>query len=249
MIVEDKVVFIAGGADSIGKAAAEKLSRAGARVFLGYRTDTQVDDVFEKVSVEGVPYEWKPGPSLDKAIDYVTDKAGRIDVLVNNFLSLDNGLKPFGEVTREDMGDIFSRTELVFELSRRIHKHMAKHKKGKIINLLFSPAFDLGAPLCSLYALFSGAMLGLSKGLVREIGKDGITINCISIGLLDEFVDNTSGVGRKMVTNLLSSQAFKRTIKAEDIAGSILYLVSENSDFLNGQVVIVNNGNATFNYL
>jgi|GEM_PF-5567635 len=246
MIVKDKVVFIAGGADCIGKAAAEKLSAEGARVFLGYRADTADKDVVEKLPAEGVPYEWNVGQPLDQAVNHIIEKAGRIDVLVNNFLPVEKGLKPFEEVSREDMGDIFFRTELVFDLSRRVYKNMAENKKGKIINFMFSPAFDFGAPLCSIYSLYSGAMLGICKGLVREIGVDGICINCISLGLLDEFVERATGAGKKLLNNLIGSQAFKRTLKPEDVANSIFYLASENSDFFNGQVAIVNNGNATF---
>jgi len=244
MIVKDKVIFIAGGNDSIGEAAGKKLTSLGARVFLGHRSDENINEILKRTKSKGVGWNWGDVKSLETAMDGIIKECGKIDVLVNNLIPLEDGMKPFMETSREEMSSILARTEHACDLMRSVFKHMARQKDGKIINIIFHSLY-LGTPMSSALSLYSGAILGLSRVLAMEMGSFGVRLNCVSIGLMEEFVKRASGEVRGMLNTFVGMQSFKRYLKPEDIAGTIYYLSSESSDFFTGQSIVVDGGMVT----
>jgi len=244
MIVKDKVIFIARGNDSIGEATGKKLSSKGATVFLGHHSDEDIGEVLERAKAKGVEWDWGDKNSLKNAIESIIKACGRIDVLVNNLIPLEGELKPFMEISKEEMGAVFTHIEYTCDLLRSVFNYMVRQKSGKIINLIFYSLY-LGTPLSSALSLYSGAILGLSRILAMEMGRCGIRVNCVSLGIMEEFLKGAAGGAREMLNAFIGMQSFKRYLKPEDIANTIWYLSSASSDFFTGQSIIVDGGMVT----
>lgn len=237
-----KVAFIHGGSRGIGAASARRLARDGAIVAIGYASSAiAAEALVEGIRAEGgtavaVKADATDAAGLARAIDGVADRFGRLDILVNSagFLSL----APLDEFTLAD----FDRTlavnvRSVFVASQAAARHM--REGGRIVNIGSTNAqrmpFAGGGP----YAMSKAALVGLAKGLARDLGPRGITVNNVSPGPVDTDMNPASGDFAQALHGMM---AVPRHGKAEEIAGMVAYLAGPESAFVTGADLLIDGG-------
>jgi NAD(P)-dependent dehydrogenase (short-subunit alcohol dehydrogenase family) len=116
---------------------------------------------------------------------------------------------------------------------------------GKIVNVASGTVFK-GAPFMLHYVSSKGAIVGMTRALAREVGEDGIRVNCVAPGLTmsARVVANSDYLGA-IVSNNVASRCLKREATPDDIIATMLFLASPKSDFLTGQTIVVGGGAVT----
>jgi NAD(P)-dependent dehydrogenase (short-subunit alcohol dehydrogenase family) len=174
------------------------------------------------------------------------DAFGRIDVLVNNaavFARLP-AIKPFEQLTQEEWDLALSvNVRGVFECTKAVLPHMRKQGHGKVINVSSGTAFK-GTPGMLHYVASKGAVVSMTRSLANELGKDNITCNCIAPGLvMTDAILNQPGI-ENVRAGAVDSRFLKRQQQPQDLAGTLVYLASADSDFVTGQIIVVDGGSA-----
>jgi NAD(P)-dependent dehydrogenase (short-subunit alcohol dehydrogenase family) len=243
--LQGKIAMVTGAAQGIGAAYARRLASEGAVVAVCDLQDAS--DVVDAIHGEG-------GSATAASID-VTDAAavaafvqdtaaqfGPIDILVNN-ASLFGGLqrKKFSDITAAEWDRVLVvNTRSVLECTKAVVPAMRERQHGKIINIA-STTVHFGQPMFLHYVASKGAVIAMTHALARELGDFGIAVNCIAPGLtMSETVKRDTPV---QVTSMAANvRCFKREQTPEDLCGSLLYLASDDSDFVTGQTFIVDGG-------
>jgi len=247
MTLKDKVAIITGGARGLGKAYALRLAEEGAAVV--------IVDVLDAGPVEN-EIEKKGGAALALRVDVsdeqsttemarkTVERFGRIDILINNaavFAHL--GKKSFFEISAEEWDEVI-RINLkgTFLCCKAVYPQMKKQGKGKIINIS-SSTFFAGVPYFIHYVTSKGGIVGFTRALAREVGDDGICVNAVAPGLtVSEAVRGNPMYPEDYLRIAASGRCFKRDEKPEDLTGTILFLASDDSDFITGQTIAVDGG-------
>jgi NAD(P)-dependent dehydrogenase (short-subunit alcohol dehydrogenase family) len=236
--LKGKVAIVTGGATGIGKAIAARLARDGAKVVvadlqkasngaLNLQVDVSREDQVERMAAETV-----------KAL-------GRIDILVNNaaiFSTLE--LRPFESIPVDEFRKVMEVNIMgVWLCCRACAPHMREGGYGRIINLA-SGAPLKGVPLFLHYISSKGAVIAMTRGLARELGKDGITVNSLAPGftLSENVAKQAEHVQQGERTRL--TRAIQRDETPEDLVGTASFLASEDAAFLTGQTLVVDGGSA-----
>jgi NAD(P)-dependent dehydrogenase (short-subunit alcohol dehydrogenase family) len=245
-----KVAIVTGAAQGIGAAYAKALAAEGAKLAL---CDLKAPDaVAQEIKAAG-------GEALSLACD-VTDAAavaklaaeterafGGIHILVNNaglFASL--ALKPMSEIDSKEWDLVMAvNVRGSFECAKAVLPAMRRQKYGKIINIASGTVFK-GVPMLLHYVSSKGAVVAMTRALAREVGGDGIRVNCLAPGLtMSEGVIANSDWSGAVVTNNVASRCIKREATPEDLTGAIVFLASPDSDFMSGQTMVVDGGSVT----
>ena len=245
--LEGKVVVVTGAAQGIGAAYAEGMASQGARVVVSDVADTSA--VVARIkeaggSAIGCTTDVTDNESLKAMVELAESEFGPIEVLVNNaaiFASLT--LKPFTEID-EDEWDLVMRVNArgPFQCVKAVLPSMQKNGRGKVINIA-SGTFLRGAPMFCHYVSSKGAIVGQTRALATELGKDNIHINCILVGLTEsEGVKEHAQLLGAAKAGTLAARVIKREMLPEDLLGVIYFLSCEDSDFITGQCVNVDGG-------
>ncbi|HEX6345114.1 3-oxoacyl-ACP reductase family protein [Umezawaea sp.] len=240
--IEGKVALVTGGSRGIGAAVAVRLARQGADVVLTYETDKDsaaaVVGRIEAAGRRGLAVRTDSGDvdAVTGVVERTVEEFGRIDVLVNNA-----AVFIFGPV--EDMGpEEFDRTVAVnvrapFVAARAAAAHM--RDGGRIISIGSNMAERAAFPGFSLYAMSKTALVGLTKGLARELGPRGITVNLVHPGPTDTAANPADG---PMADEIRSFTALGHYATADDIAATIAHLAGPDSRYTTGAVINVDGG-------
>lgn len=247
MKLKDRVAIVTGSAQGIGKAYAMKLSEEGAKVVIA--------DILDAKGVQQ-EIERKGGEALALQID-VSDEAstkemalktierfGRIDILINNAAIFGTIVKkPFHDLSASEWDDVI-RVNLkgTFLCCKAVYPQMKKQGKGKIINVSSTTFFE-GIPFFLHYVTSKGGMVGFTRALAREVGDDGICVNAVAPGLtVSEAVCEDPKYSREYLKRAASGRCFKRDEQPEDLLGTVVFLASDESDFITGQTIAVDGG-------
>jgi len=172
------------------------------------------------------------------------ERFGRIDILINNAAIFANlGKKPFFEISEEEWDEVM-RINLkgVFLCCKAVYPHMKKQGKGKIINVS-SSTFFMGVPYFLHYVSSKGGVIALTRALAREVGDDGICVNAIVPGLtISDAVRGNPMYPEEYLRVAASNRCFKRDELPEDLTGTVVFLASDDSDFITGQTIVVDGG-------
>ena len=153
--------------------------------------------------------------------------------------------KPFYELSGQEWDDVI-RVNLkgTFLCCKAVYPQMKKQGRGKIINISSGTWFK-GATHFIHYVTSKAGVVGLTRALAREIGVDGISVNAVAPGFtLSEAVRERPMDTGEAVRAIAESRCFKRDEQPEDLVGTILFLSSEESDFITGQTIVVDGGSA-----
>ncbi len=243
--LKDKVAVITGASRGIGRATALLFAEAGCNLLVNYATN-------EKAALEVVSSSEKFGitarafqadvskkKEVDGIMDHAVNQFGKIDILVNNA-----GVWKYAaihEMTEEQLRETIEvNLHGVFYGATAAARHMIKQKSGNIINIS-STAAQRGEPFHSHYAASKGAVISLTKSLAVELAPHNIRVNCVAPGWADTDMSHESLVGDEGET-ILEKIPLGRAATAEEMAGSVLFLASDLSTFITGEILNVNGG-------
>jgi NAD(P)-dependent dehydrogenase (short-subunit alcohol dehydrogenase family) len=247
MRLDGRVALVTGAAQGIGRAYALRLAQEGAKVVIA--------DILEGSGVEQ-EIASTGGEALTLQIDVsdeqstremaqkTVERFGRIDILINNaaiFATLET--KPFFEITPKEWDDVMRvNVKGPFLCVKAVYPHMKKQGKGKIINVA-SGVFFKGLPLFLHYVTSKGGVIAMTRALAREMGDDNICINAIAPGYtVTEAMKDQSIHDEAFISAVVGSRCFKRHEFPEDLTGTIIFLASDESDFITGQTIVVDGG-------
>ncbi|MDB5794183.1 MAG: family oxidoreductase [Noviherbaspirillum sp.] len=247
--VRDRVVFITGAGQGIGRTYAREFARAGAIPVIAEINRENGERVAAEIRAEqgrclAVATDVASSESVDAAVAATLAEFGRIDVLINN-------AAVFAPLVRGNFDDIdpqvWDRVMRVnvtgaWLCARAVVPTMRKAGWGRIINVS-SATVPLGMPMYAHYVTSKSALIGLTRSLARELGPQGITVNCVMPGLTETDVEIP---GRTDATRhrVIDMQCIKRVGTSEDIVGMMLFLSSPASGFMAGQTVLIDGGSA-----
>lgn len=245
--LEGRVAIVTGAAQGIGAAYARGLAAAGAKVCVSDVLDAK--PVAAEIASAGgdaiaVHCDVTDPQSVQAMVAATVKAYGRIDILLNNagiFANL--SLKPFGEIESAEWDKVMAvNVRGIFECIKAVAPEMRKNKYGKIINIASGTVFK-GVPMLLHYVTSKGAVVALSRAVARELGEDGIRVNTLAPGLImSEGVLKNPAWRGAVVANNIASRAIKREALPEDLVGTAIYLSSADSDFVTGQVLVVDGG-------
>ena len=244
-----RVALVTGGGHGIGRAYALRLAAEGAAVVIAELDGAAGDRVAAEVIAQG-------GQALAVRTD-VADPAstaamaaaaiarfGRIDVLVNNaaiFSTVGMSRSPFDEIEIDEWDRMMKvNVRGAWLASRAVIPQMRKQGYGKIINISSTTAIK-GSASRIHYVASKSAILGFTKTLALEVGKDNICVNCVAPGSTLSEVNPDDSI-LKMRTAAAAQTALKRMQKPEDLTGAIVFFASADSDFITGQTLVVDGG-------
>jgi 3-oxoacyl-[acyl-carrier protein] reductase len=246
-LLENKNVIITGGSRGIGKAIAEKFAQHGANIAFTCVKMSEDSLVLaknlENLGVKAKAYESDASDfeSALKLAENVFNDFGSIDVLVNNAgITKDNLLlrmseEDFNDVMKVNMNSVFNNTKAVL-------RQMLKQKNGSIINLS-SVVGVKGNAGQSNYSSSKAAIIGFTKSVALELGSRNIRCNAIAPGFIE--TEMTRALQQDQINEWAESIPLKRSGKAEDVANTSLFLASDMSSYITGQVMNVCGGMLT----
>ncbi|MGD9107840.1 MAG: SDR family oxidoreductase [Gammaproteobacteria bacterium] len=248
MKLKDKIAIVTGGSQGIGEAICYAYAQEGATVIVvnhknpakGQEVATKINNEFDAVAKAYQCDITKPF-EVDKLIQEVVTEFGTVDILVNNAGILID--KSFGKMTIEDWDKTMDvNLKSSFLMTKAVLPIMQQKKAGKII-FVASIAATHGFPNAVVYCASKGGMLMLAKSLAAEVAKDGINVNVISPGNTATAINQHLQNNPQFVENLKSITPTGRAyMNADEIAGSAVFLASENSSAIYGLDLIIDDG-------
>jgi NAD(P)-dependent dehydrogenase (short-subunit alcohol dehydrogenase family) len=247
--LKGKVAIVTGAGGGIGKALAMRLAQDGATVVIAdvRSYDIAAADIASATgaSTLGLEVDVSAEAGVARMASETMRAFGRIDVLVNNaavFSALE--LRPFEKIPPDEWRKVMDVNTLgVFLCCRACVPHMRNGGYGRIINLA-SGAPLKGVPLFLHYIASKGAVIAMTRGLARELGKDAITVNALAPGftLSENVMKHEVHVRQGEITKM--TRAIKRDETPEDLVGTVSFLASSDAAFITGQTLVVDGGSA-----
>lgn len=244
-LLEGKVALITGGTRGIGRGIVEEFSAQGARVAFTYAGSQQKAEEIEKSFPAGEVRAYQSDAAdYDAAhtlVDQVMADFGQIDILINNAgITKDNLML---RMSKEDWDQVLRvNLDSVFNLTKAVIKPMMKAKKGSIINMSSVVGLKGNAGQAN-YAASKAGVIGFSKSVALELGSRNIRCNVIAPGFIE--TEMTAALDEKTVAGWAEQIPLKRGGTPKDVAQACVFLGSELSSYITGQVLNVDGGMLT----
>lgn len=240
----EKVAIVTGGSRGIGRATAETLAKAGARVVLTYvNGEDAAADAVRAITgrggnAEAVKLDMADSATSERVVAETAKRLGRLDVLVLNAgISVDNLVLRLKD---EDLDKVLGvNVKGAVACARAAIKTMMRAKTGRII-FMSSVVGEMGNAGQTAYAASKAALLGITKSLAREYASRAITVNAISPGYIS--TDMTHALTPEQREAMLSGVPLGVAGAPEDVAAAALFLASDEARYITGQVIRVNGG-------
>ena len=238
-LLDGKVALITGAARGIGKAIALKYASEGADIAFTYlESEEQALATAAEIEMTGVKvHAYKSDASDFNAaqvlIGEIQKEFGRIDILVNNAGKTKDGLMM--RMSEEQWDEVLdTNLKSAFNYIRACTPLMARQRSGSIINISSVVGVSGNAGQCN-YSASKAGLIGLAKSIDKEMGPRGIRANCIAPGFIS--TDMTAALGESVQEELLKTIPLRRGGTPEDVAGVALFLASDLSSYVSGQVI------------
>jgi NAD(P)-dependent dehydrogenase (short-subunit alcohol dehydrogenase family) len=247
--LQNKVAIITGAAHGIGKAYARKFAEEGAQVVIA-DIDAQGGDAVAKALIDSRLSAWaratdvRSFPSVEGLMRETQDKFGRIDILLNNaaiYVTQKLWKGPVEELALDEWDRVIEvNLKGVFLCCKGAIPIMKQQRSGKIINIA-SGTFFSGSGNMPHYTTAKGGVVALTRVMARQLGDWKINVNCMTPGstMSEESVSDEVLKRREGSTD---KRCFKRIETPADIVGTALFLASADSDFMTGQLLVVEGG-------
>ena len=242
--MKKKTVLITGGARGIGKAMSKAFAKEGYNVLVNFnKSENEAKELYtilneKNFSVKLFKANISNREDVEDMVDYCIKEFGGLDVLVNNAgVSQD---KLFTDITDEDWDNMMNiNLKGSFYCSQVALKYMISEKKGNIINI--SSIWGISGATCEVhYSITKAGIIGMTKALAKEVGPSNIRVNSIAPGVIN--TDMLSGYNEEDIDALVEETPLMRLGTPEDIANCAIFLASDKSNFITGQVISPNGG-------
>ena len=233
-LLEGKVAVVTGGAQGIGRAIVEALAGAGATVAVADLNPPE-DGIRADVSSE---------EDVATMVEAAADRFGRLDILVNNAgLYATLPMRPFTEIPLEEWRQVMDvNVASMFLTCRAAVPVMRRQGGGKIVNISSGTPFR-GVPFLLHYVTSKGAIVAFTRALAKELGKDGVLVNCVAPGFtISAGVEAHPEVVEKMRDVSVAARTLQRDQLPEDVVGALVYLAGPGSEFVTGQTIVIDGG-------
>ena len=243
MTLEGKVAVVTGGAQGIGRAIADGLAAEGARVVLADLSGAEEAASAYDGGV-GLVVDVASEADVTRMAEETVARCGRIDVLVNNaglYASLE--MRPFDRIPLEEWRQVMDvNVASMFLTCRAVVPHMREAGGGKIVNISSGTPFR-GVPFLLHYVTSKGAIVALTRALAKELGKDGIHVNCVAPGFtMSDGVQEHPEVIEALRDVSVGARTLKRDMVPGDIVGAVAFLCGPGSTFITGQTMVIDGG-------
>lgn len=244
MRLQDKVALVTGASRGIGAEVACALAKEGAVIIVNYNgSKEKAESVVSRIQAAGGTAEVYKCDVADFAqcgemIDTLLKKHQRIDILVNNAgITRDNLLMKMSETEFDDV--ISTNLKGCFNTIRHMSRQFLKQKSGRIINMS-SISGIMGNMGQANYSASKAGVIGLTKSVAKELGSRGITVNAVAPGLID--TEMTQVLPESTKEAMLSQISLRRMGTTKNIADAVVFLASEEAEYITGQVLSVDGG-------
>ena len=243
-MLKGKNVIVTGATRGIGREIALTLAQNGANIAMNYRNlNSEVEDLINEIKSFGVDAfaikcDVSIADEVDKFIKEVKAHYNTIDVLVNNAGITKDGL--ILRMKEEDFDDVLDvNLKGTFNTTKSVSSIMVRQKYGKIINISSVVGIAGNAGQCN-YAASKAGVIGFSKSVARELSSRNINVNVVAPGYIN--TDMTKNLPDKVKEEIIKSIPMKKIGDPKEVANLVLFLSSNLSDYITGQVINVDGG-------
>jgi len=243
-LLEGKTALITGASKGIGKKIAEKFAEQGANVAFTYLSSVEKGEALEKelqsfgTKIKGYRSDASKFDEAETLINNIVAEFGTIDIVVNNAGITKDGL--LMRMSEENWDDVIQvNLKSIFNTTKAASKIMMKNRKGVFINMSSVVGVQGNAGQAN-YAASKAGIIGFSKSVAKELGSRNIRTNVIAPGFIR--TEMTEVLDPKVVAGWEAGIPLKRAGEAEDVANVCVFLASDMSAYVNGQVVSVCGG-------
>jgi NAD(P)-dependent dehydrogenase (short-subunit alcohol dehydrogenase family) len=241
--LDGKVAIVTGASQGIGNAIAHGLAAEGARIVVA---DLQGAAAAAEAFPDGVGLTADVGDegAVRSLVDGVVGRCGTIDILVNNaglYASL--AMRPFTEIPLAEWRQVMDvNVASMFLTCRAIVPVMRGQGGGKIVNISSGTPFR-GVPFLLHYVTSKGAIVALTRALAKEVGRDGVLVNCVAPGFtMSAGVEAHPEVIEKLRDVSVAARTLQRDQVPEDVVGAVVYFAGPGSAFVTGQTIVIDGG-------
>jgi NAD(P)-dependent dehydrogenase (short-subunit alcohol dehydrogenase family) len=240
---EGKVAIVTGAAQGIGRAIADGLAAEGATVVVADLRGAEAAAAEYDDGI-GLTVDVSDEDDVQRLVDETVERCGRLDVLVNNaglYASL--AMRPFDEIPLAEWRRVMDvNVASMFLTCRASLPAMRASGGGAIVNISSGTPFR-GVPFLLHYVTSKGAIVAFTRALAKELGKDGVRVNCVAPGFtMSQGVREHPEVIEKLRDVSVAARTLQRDQEPEDVVGAVLYLASPAASFVTGQTIVIDGG-------
>ncbi len=244
MLLKNKVAIVTGASRGIGREIALRFAQEGAKVVLAARNVDQLNALRDEIKALGleepyvVPTDVSKEDSIQSLVDSVVDKWNEIDILVNNAGITRDGL--LVRMSEEEWDEVMNANlKGAFLGTKAVAKQMMRQRRGRIINIA-SVIGLVGNAGQANYAASKAGIIALSKSAAKELASRNILVNAIAPGFIQ--TEMTDKLPEAVKNGILQAIPLKKYGSAADVAASAVFLGSDMSNYMTGQVLTVDGG-------
>jgi NAD(P)-dependent dehydrogenase (short-subunit alcohol dehydrogenase family) len=244
-VLAGKRAVVTGGGRGLGRALALALAESGADVALATRSSEGIEQVAAEIKERGrralpVQTDVTETADVERLVERTLDELGGLDILVNNSGTIH--VAPLSETGPEDWNRVVMTNLFgTYACMRAAGRHLTRQGSGKIINVASNLAFK-GRPQLSAYAASKAAVVSLTRTMAVEWARYGVQVNAVAPGHVETEMNADVRSDARLYEKVVGQVPARRMALPEEIGPLVVYLASSASDFMTGEVIVIDGG-------